>query len=362
MLTGIWHSNQMEKVQARQAYYQRDLIQWATSEIQRQEAELEAIYDLLGVKPDVFYYEDMVQDLPGTLASIFRLAEEPLPDSAIPDVNLKRLSNPQSKAWLERFRKEEENAQQGGQAMFSNPEEPVFEINLEKQEESLLPGTKLETRFHVQNLRKEAITFIGYKSGNGSIRFRVFATRPDGTCAAWYRLPVPYRLEPGEKASVDFNLEIPAETGSYTLDIQVDQMGVGPLKVLGNPEAAIEVSNHLEAPLRSIFGEIEFTADNWYYSPWFGYFYAHCWPMLRSLSHGWLKVEKADAENKLRVFDFKLGFWTTSAEMYPEMRNDKGELYRYVRTEGETRMFEDVSGNPFQMPLSKNEEDHRFTQ
>ena len=121
--------------------------------------------------------------------------------------------------------------------------------------------------------------------------------------------------------------------------------------------ATIEVSNHLDAPIRKLFGDFEYTADNWYYAPWFGYFYANSWPWILSLSHGWLKVEEeqSEAAECLHVFDFKLGAWSTSAGDYPQIKRGDGSKLRYITTEGETRTFEDGLGNAVQLPLSNDD-------
>ena len=253
--TGIWHSNQVGKVKSRKAYYQRDLIQWAINNIKRQEEDLETVYSELGVTPVTFYYEDIIKDIPGTLATIFKAIGEPIPAIPLPEIKLRKLSNPENKAWQERFNQEQEIAQSGGQALLEKGDSPVFTLNLIPSKEPVLPGTKLELSFSLENGSGQAIGFIGHRGGSGSIHLTLQTHEASsGELISEPRLPTPHRMEPNETQTLDFHYETPSRPGDYQLSVKAEQLGLGLLNLSGCTQISINVSAHLEEPIKRIFG------------------------------------------------------------------------------------------------------------
>jgi LPS sulfotransferase NodH len=355
MQSGLWHSNQRSKVIASKAYYHREHIQWAISNIENQEKDLDALFKELDVVPVTYYYEDIVENLQGTLIEISGLVGEQLHDSRLPRIELKRMSDLQTDAWIERYQQEEQDAQGPGQADLTHTDEPVFEIILNQTSSPQLPGTRLQSKFQIRNLGQKPVRFIGHKGGRGSIQLMVQIKGPDGPYAGAERLPVPYELDAGEDMMLDFNIAIPRKAGTWSLEITAEQRGVANLCVTGSPRASLEGSGHLEQPLLTLFGDYEFTEDNWYYSSWFGFFCVKAWPWILSLNHGWLRITPGSPTSDpslLCLKDSELGDWSTMGSSYPEIQTDQGRYLRYQKTVEEVRIFINDNGEEFQLPLS----------
>ncbi len=360
MQSGVWHSTQLQRVKARTPYYQRDLIQWTVKNIHQNEEDLESVCTALGVDPLRLYYEDFIKDLPGVIGTIFDAVEAELPDGSLPVPELRKLSNPQSEAWLERFQKEQEDAKGTGQAILQIGSDPVFQINLVNPEGAILPGTIVEMGFDLKNISPNALQFIGRHGADGSIHLHLEVVREaDQEVVAEHRLPVPYRLEPTQSEKLQFHFQAPTDTGNYTLRIKATQLGLGELPLDGTGSVEVVIDAKLDQSVRRIFGEFTHTPDNWYYSPWFGYFYANPFPWILSLSHGWVKVveeeEEKPEDGSVTFYDFHLGKWSSSSTHYPRIKRHNGQVLHYLQTEGETRTFQDDAGRELKFPLSKNE-------
>lgn len=355
MQSGLWHSTQETKVIARQPYYDRQQIMWAISNIESQEKDLDLLFDSLGASPQIYYYEDLIDDLEGTVRTIFEAAGEQMPNCGIPDSGLARMSNRQTEAWVERFQREEKDSQGAGQSILENPASPVFDIKLEPPSSLLLPGTQTELTYRIRNTREEAIRFIGRKGGWGSINLLLKCTAPDGTVTDYGHLPVPYQLEPGEQREMAFHSPLPRQAGPYGLEITAEQKGSTKLCLTGKTAVNLDVAGHLDKPLQTLFGDYEFTGDSWYFVPWFGYFSIYSWPWILSLDHGWLKLKNPSFDGdsmSLEVSDSELGEWTTCRINYPELRTGEGGIVRFCKTEDDTRLFRDAEGNELTVPLS----------
>lgn len=360
MQSGVWHSTQLQKVKARKPYYQRDLIQWTVKNFLQNEEDLEAVCHELGVEPMRLYYEDFIKDVPGTLKSIFAAVGAEIPDGSIPVPELRKLSNPQSEAWLERFQQEQEDAKGPGQPLLTCGADPVFQVDLVTPDGPLLPGTCVEMGCNLKNLHHEPLQFIGRHGADGSIHLCLEVINPaNQDILAEHRLPVPYRLEPGEQEGLQFHFQAPAEAGAYKLRVKATQLGLGELPTVGSQSTEIAIDAQLDESVRRVFGDFEHTPDNWYHSSWFGYFYANSFPWILSLSHGWIQViedeEKTQGDGSVSFYDFYLGKWSSSPADYPSIARHNGQVLDYIKTEGETRIFRDEQGGEMTVPLSKNE-------
>lgn len=338
--SGLWHSTQRKIVQARKPYYQRDLLEWAVHNISQQEATLDHFFATLGVSPTVLYYEDFSKDIAGAVAAIGLTVGQVAP--ALPEAapGLERLSNPESESWLNRWQTEEEDMRRSPQPVLDRPEEPVFRVSLELPQDPVLPGARVEVPFSVTSLRDRPLRFMGKPDRVGTISLWLQVVADDGSIQQEKRLPNPYLLEGGETAELLFHLDVPREPARYTIRVTGRQNGLGPVSIVSDAPWPLEVSNQLEADLRKVFGEVQITPDNWYYSPWFGYFYANAFPWVLSVHHGWLRVETdLSSMQRLTVYDFVLGTWTTSADRFPSLELADGTSLRHQSTENGSRTF-----------------------
>lgn len=355
MQSGLWHSNQKAKVVARRTYYDRQRIQWAMSNIETQEKDMDLLFETLGITPKTIYYEDFSEDLGSTLEEVYDYLGNNAPYKKADHGTLRRLSDAQTESWIERFEQEANDAQGPGQALLENADTPVFKIQLEPASSNCIPGTRLVSSFLVLNLRNESIRFLGKNGGRGSIHFHLDTIGADGQLLFTEPLPVPYELKPDEDIRLDFHYPIPQQPGKVWLQIRAEQKGIGELPLTGSARVALEISTEIEAPARSLFGDYDFTGDYWFYTPWFGYFDVSSWPWVFSLSHGWLLLAdeaKDSREQILRVMDSQLGEWSTSQNSYPLIKTESGSKLRYMDTEDEQRRFLNEGGEEVLVPLS----------
>jgi LPS sulfotransferase NodH len=358
--TGVWHSHQRSRVHPRQPYYQRNLIQWAMVNIQEQIHALTQFTELMGVHPIEVYYEDFVQDIPGTIKHLGEQAMVEVQIGQIPEVSLEKLSNRESESWYQRFKQEELDAQSHGQSVFKTPDSNVFEIDLEGAAEAKVPGARVDMRFSIQNLMEENVRFIGKDNHLGTIQLFVYLKNKDSNSnQARELLPVPYSLESNAKEILTFQLQVPSDPGSYTIRIEAEQVGLGLLPIGGDHSVELIVPDDFESSVRSVFGEYQHTSDNWYYSSWFGYFYPSYFPWVFSLNHGWIRVCNGcdggifDPDNRVEFEDFHFGRWETTPSQYPRITR-AGTTTRYQRTDSESREFKDDNGEFLRIPLVPN--------
>ncbi len=353
MQSGLWHSTQKCKVLVREPYYHRQRIQWAISNIEQQEEELDSVFESLGIIPKTCFYEDIIDDLPGILSDIFDFAGVVLPVKELPRINLARLGNLQTDSWVKRYQREQADAEGAGQAMLPDSDSPVFQIDFEQPSSFQVPGIQLESKYRIRNLRKETIRFIGHKGGRGSIYLTLHLTGPGGQRLEPELLPVPYKLEPNEEVTLDFHCALPRKGGTYAMEIRAKQMSSTELCISGSPTAHLTISTQLDKPVRKLFGDFEFTDDNWYYSPWFGFFYVNAWPWILSLSHGWLRINDTSGQSGLCLMDSELGDISCSRDSYPVITTKESARLKYYKTENEFRIFLDSGSREVQVPLSQ---------
>ncbi|MEX0322239.1 MAG: Stf0 family sulfotransferase [Puniceicoccaceae bacterium] len=362
MQSGIWHSNQKAKVIARQPYYDRQRIQWAITNIEAQEKDLDLLFEALGITPKTIYYEDFSEDLESTLAELFDYLGEKSPERGADPGTLKRLSDAQTESWVERFEQEANDAQGPGQALLDDVDSPVFEIQLEQAASTCIPGTRLVSSFRVRNLMNDSIRFLGKNGGRGSIHFHLDTIGEDGQLLFTEPLPVPYELKQEEEIRLEFHSPIPQQSGKVWLQFRAEQKGMKELMLSGSTKVALEVSAEIDGPVRSLFGEYEFTGDNWYYTPWFGYFDVSSWPWVLSLSHGWLLLADTvmdSSEPILRVMDSEMGEWSTSRDTYPNIMTQSGSKLRYTDSKDDQRSFLNEAGEEISVPLSSKAHEHQ---
>jgi LPS sulfotransferase NodH len=358
--TGVWHSYHRSRVHPRQPYYQRNLIQWAMVNIQEQIHALTEFTDLMGVSPLEVFYEDFIQDIPGTIKNLCQEAMVEVQIDQIPEVPLKKLSNRESKSWYQRFKQEELDAQTNGQSLFQTSDSNLFQIDLERSAEAKIPGARVYMRFSIKNLMQDKVRFIGKDNHTGTVQLFVHLEGSEGNFSRTRELlPVPYSLESNGEETLAFQLQVPSDPGSYTIRIEAEQVGFGLLPICGAYSAELTVPGDFESSVRSVFGEYQHTSDNWYYSSWFGYFYPSFFPWIFSLNHGWIRVRKGseskafDPNERVEFEDFHFGKWETTPSQYPHITR-AGTAMQYQRTDLECREFKGNNGELLHVPLVPN--------
>lgn len=366
MQTGVWNEAGVATLAPQKIPALHRDVQQAVDFAFFEESDLELVYAALEVEPMWIYMEDFVEEPSSILQRVFRFCDEAEVEASLvaAEINTISFSDPDIAVLLERYQQELHDVRHRPQRVFltdlseiyASP--PVFTIGLTRREATESSKASFDLDIAIRNRLREEVRFMGDVHGLGEIQLVLTTCESEsGSEVARVQLPPPYRLLPGQVETLLYEYVPPRLPGTYGVRVMALQNSPGPKILAVSSVEQVQAGSEARDVIRRVFDCDAPEADAWYFSPWFGYFYAERYPIIMSKAHGWLRVESVDSTSSdacsstILFRDCKLAEWRTSAAGYPTIQIVGGPMMNYVQTLGNMRRFILDSGETVNIPV-----------
>ncbi len=232
----------------------------------------------------------------------------------------------------------------------------TFEGLAEMQEDVL--RTETMTRFvlkvRVRNLSQFDWPALGKLDGQLWVLLRATWTRHGAVDRRDEgRGYLPVAVSPGAEVMIDLPLIAPEKSGSYLLEIALEQQGVGVLGGAGSVSAVrveVQIPSYESAAV-AFFGPLAQLPEGWKRSGWYGDLMDWNYPWIFHAEHGWQQCLERQ-EGVLQLEDSALGILEIRPEEYPcVVQARTGRRLRYEQGSGSMRRFQcEQSGEWLEFP------------
>ena len=303
-------------------------------------------------------YEDFIKDREATVKKALEYLRLPCDLPPRPESNeITPMTDDINKQWLTAFL-EIYQAREDGRNLLTNGDALETDARCvpQKSVDVMNAGERFLQRVLITNTGKTTLANIGHRDGRGWIQVRarwIREAHPMGTIDSG-RGFLPRALLPGEGASCELTLSAPETPGSYRLEVDLWQDGVGWL-TQNTGATDIEARtihmhvrlNQAEQLTRDLFPDAAPCLEGWKWVPWFGYVNTARAPWLFHAELGWMLVGlEGSVGGDFWFYLEPLGWTKTSVSEFPCIWIQKEDgWFRYAgRTDGTCRFENLVDG------------------